>query len=203
MNEYSKERKRRNDEITAKYPVGTIVWRMLGRRKDDMDYREAGKTYWRPSPSSIEGIDDHGMIRTNNGGFSINSIGSMYQLTRDECISAFLKNNNTAAIRKDGSYMTFDEDTSEAVTSAMFNKPQTLGAIINPETTLRDSLLTVLADHITIDISDIEQSDPKCGVTFIKLGEIRKRYPKGIITVISENPLNGVIYQIGNSSSGF
>jgi hypothetical protein len=78
-----------------------------------------------------------------------------------------------------------------------------LGDVIDSEKIIWDAYLTIIGNNKLINTCDIEKNDPESGVSFIKLDDIRKAYPKGVLTVIAEHPLRGEIYQIGNSNENW
>ncbi len=70
------------------YPVGTVLWRMIGRRQNS-------EIRWYAAPLCIEYVDKHKFLNADNIGGGWNSIGKNYFLTREECLENFKAKGNS------------------------------------------------------------------------------------------------------------
>lgn len=89
--------------MNRQYPVGTVLWRMGGIRRND-------KVCWHPYPICIEKADKHKFLNASGSGGSWNNIGRTYFLSREACIAHFLQNNKSLEQE-----IGFDEPTPEGV----------------------------------------------------------------------------------------
>jgi len=70
------------------YPVGTVLWCMIGRRQNS-------EIRWYAAPLCIEYVDKHKFLNADNIGGGWNSIGKNYFLTREECLENFKAKGNS------------------------------------------------------------------------------------------------------------
>jgi hypothetical protein len=199
--EEREERKRRNEEMRQKCPVGTVLWHMTGRRTKDADGHE--KTIWAAKPECIEHANERGFLTTKH--ITEPTHGSSWGLIHDTPQwGGYYLTREMALESRAGRPMIEDyippEDTEP--------QEMTLGEIM-PD----DAVITIWDG---VDTAHIYEGIPfmpvhgnaydcfpetECAyrgtVREATLKEIRAVFPKGIITVFAESQLNGAAYQIG------
>lgn len=169
--------------------VGDVVWQMCGFPKDD-------KTVWFARPICIEKVDEHKFLNATGCGGSWNSIGKNYFLTREEALKDF------EAHRAD-----YDKP---AITTASLHKQERLGARLHGGKVFYrgDDIFYVFVSSLhgmdqvdpnTLPWKKLDEPSMYGGPEeYITLDDIRKALEGRIITVWTESPLHGEIYQTGN-----
>lgn len=160
---------------------GDILWRMVCRRLPG-----EGET-WAAVPICVEHVDERKFLDAWHCGGSLNSIGKNYFLTREEALADHEKHKG---------------DRTPVSTEGLRTRPQ-IGSIAPDSVRFiweEDRILIFRgAQSISLDDLKWKQIDGDFGPDFcITLGEIRDELGDGIMTVVHEDYLNGVIYQTGN-----
>lgn len=174
-----------------KVKVGMILWQMRGIRQNNL-------IKWAAMPYYVEEILSNRIKFAGGSMKSINSIGKTIFFSRKECLDDFMKDH-----------------LLEEKVDVNFINPENVSEL--PRTDFEDvriyqsytmeQILHIYVDGKTIPESEFiweEESNPEFSGTVIKsmtLSMLSKQwYEKhnGIITVVTENPLHGDIYQIGN-----
>lgn len=186
--------------------VGTVVWRMCGRRQD-------GKITWYAEPECIEEVKEH-MYMFSRGGCSKNSIGIDYFLTRQDAIDRFVSK-----------YGSLEESINPNDPLEKMSHPELRENVTEyPRTDWNDMEITksdgvddagvyiggvTELENITDSLAWRKVSVPEHGyyAECLTLREIYEQVSSShnvspIITVFQDSPLSGEIYQCGNYEDG-
>lgn len=182
-----------------RYPVGTVLWRMVGVLNGCCGQPKDNKIHWLPEAYAIQDVKDSMFFHTH-GGASWNAIGKSYFLTREECIAAW---------------------KGDTVTDPPKIKPEETKDL-NGKIIYRDddmALLTITFDKMLVPPSDLEwrhnsayeiPGKPGSG-EFLTLEEISDQLVemtpddyRGFkqIEVRIDEPLSGVIYRYNQYRDG-
>ncbi len=170
------------------YPVGTVLWKMVGRLNGYCGHPADNKIHWYPESYAIQYADDNKFMFTNGGG-SWGTIGKVFFLTRETCLAAW----------GDKPLIT-DPPEPESP------DPKDLNNLVVWRDGADMSFLTITIDKLLFDPAALEwRHNAEYDVDSLTLEEISDQLLKmippeqdGIIEVRIETPLDGFIYQYGN-----
>lgn len=175
--------------------VGDVVWRMRGRKKS-----EETEIDWCPVPMCIEYVDEFKFLDGFGCGGSLNSIGTQYFLTREDCLKDWSSRSHDAA-----------------VTSAVSHEASKIGDEVSA-----DRRFWKDEDHIIVFVDCFmdkgrifHECDLKYQMTddpesirygFAEYITLRMIYEQlnmygDVIDVVESGPLSGTIYRTGNWDS--
>ena len=165
--------------------VGTVIWKMVGHKKD-------GKIYWFAKPNCIE-VKKRGMYMFGDGaGVNENGIGNTYFLTRKECIVEFLKNHESLITEDPAVPAKKTFSLEDVVIYPNYEEGMITKIIVDDQLYDQKSLLWNYDPNFA---SNCESSGK-----YLRLKDLSEQlHDKGrVIMVIRESPLNGDIYLYGN-----
>lgn len=190
-------------DIKAKptYPVGTVLWHMIGRRQDK-------EIRWYASPLCIEYADNHKFLNADKCGGSWNSIGKNYFLTREECLAHFQAKGNSLLEKISANDPTPDGVTEKPRTDWNDYEITLYGADGN--TDMSGASITIYIgfyDRLRNITSRIKwRSEYAIGCGEIKRITLREIYEQArtdeILTVFYVSALRTDVYQCGNYKQG-
>jgi len=183
------------------YPVGTVLWNMVGRRRN-------GKVYWAAEANCIQVSHEKGFLfdqslADSTHGNTWGNIGKNYHLSREECLAAWgekpLVVNDDRPVEEQESpdpkeygklVIWLGDDTNTVFINVGFDKApfsaDTLEWNINEETA---KMLGGEKGGYYLTLDEIAE-------------QINKTIQGAIIEVRVEGPNGGVIHQVGNRLGG-
>lgn len=182
-------------EKYPQYPVGTVLWNMVGR------YRH-GKVYWAAVANAIQISHEKGFLFDQSfvdskHGNSWNGIGRNYYLSREECLANW------------GDRPLVEDDT-RPVAEQEYPDPKEYGKrVIWRDNSVDILQITVGSNRAPFDQLGIawhfdeDMAKATGNGEWLTLDELRdliwgRLGHKHIIEVRVESPLGGVIHQVGN-----
>lgn len=174
--------------------VGTVLWRMVGKRQND-------EIRWYAEPKCVEYVDEHIYLYGDRCGGSLNNVGVNVFLSREECISHFMEKHDSL-IQK----IPIDEKSPDDV----YDLPRTdwqewlVTRFDSVECTsvYRNGLnkLVNITNALKWHTEYVEGLEMQ--VDTLTLKEISEQVESGMITVIQNDPMRCKIFQYGNYLDG-
>lgn len=172
--------------------VGTVLWRMVGKRQND-------EIRWYAEPKCVEYVDKHKYLYGDGCGGSLNNVGVNVFLSREECLSHFMEKHDSL-IQK----IPIDEKSPDDVYDL-------------PRTDWQEWLVTRFdsIEHTSVYLGGLNNLKDVTGalkwhsewvealcmdIETLTLQEISEQLSKSnmMITVIQNDPMRCKIFQYGN-----
>ena len=191
------DRPSKYENVKDTVTVGTVLWEMIGRRRNDT-------VEWYARPQCVEHIDKHKYLFGDNTGGSWGNIGKNTFFTREEAIANFLQTHDSLTQKID-----IDDDTPYGA----YELPRT--DWLDYEITLFDGVAqsTVYCNGFG-DLINVTKAlewrqiwhEGYGGVQVLTLREIEQqlfeKHGRLIITVFIDDPMHCEIFQCGNYKKG-
>lgn len=176
---------------------GDVIWQMHGRRKND-------EIKWDAVPKCITEIKEHMFMFSDGGGIIKKAVGITVFMTREECLRDFLGRHNGLTEKVD-----IDKPVSSSIAEYVTEYPRTdfEDKVIICNDGITGTLIFAETECIPIERFQWKIREYKTvnQYEYLTLHEIREQFDdmkygnkKRILTVVSEEPMEGYIYQSGN-----